>query len=233
MKKASQQQSTRASKSAPTKSRTAKKPSANDSDSAVPPPRSTIRASALSNPFHMLSPGKHVPEQCIAFIECPMRSKIKYELDKTMGILHVSRMLHSSVHYPSNYGFVPQTYCRDHDPLDILVLSQEPVVPGCVVEARPVGMLRMTDQGLEDLKIIAVHINDPIFESYNDISQLPPHILREMHHFFTIYKELEKGSNPVVEDFRGRVDAYRVIRNSLAAYKKFRRQLLNFEFPNY
>ncbi len=188
---------------------------------------------AWYNPFHLLTPGDGAPKEVHAFIECPMRSKIKYELDKRNGILHISRTLHSAVHYPSNYGFIPQTYCRDHDPLDILVLSQEPVIPGCVMMARPIGMLRMIDQDLEDIKIIAVHVNDPMYESYNDISQLPPHVLREIRHFFEIYKELEKAKLPVVEDFRGRIDAQTVIRESAAAYQRFRDQLLNCEYPDY
>jgi inorganic pyrophosphatase len=188
---------------------------------------------AWFNPFHLLTPGENAPEECNAFIECPMRSKIKYELDKRTGILHISRTLHSSVHYPSNYGFIPQTYCRDHDPLDILVLSQEPVIPGCVMKARPIGMLRMIDQDLEDIKIIAIHVNDPMFESYTDISQLPPHVLREMRHFFEIYKDLEDAKNPIVEDFQGRIDAHTVIRDSIAAYKRFRPQLLDCQFPDY
>jgi len=198
---------------------------------------SAVKNSALRpawyNPFHILTPGDNAPVECSAFIECPMRSKIKYELDKRNGILHISRTLHSAVHYPSNYGFIPQTYCRDHDPLDVLVLSQEPVIPGCVMRARPIGMLRMIDQDLEDIKIIAIHVNDPMFESYTDISQLPPHVLREMQHFFEIYKELENAKLPVVEDFRGRIDAHTVIRESIAAYKRFRPRLLNCEFPDY
>ena len=188
---------------------------------------------AWHNPFHLLTPGDKAPEECNAFIECPMRSKIKYELDKRNGILHISRMLHSAVHYPSNYGFIPQTYCRDHDPLDVLVLSQEPMIPGCVMKARPIGMLRMIDQDLEDIKIIAIHVNDPMFESYTDISQLPPHVLREVRNFFEIYKELENAKLPVVEDFLGRVDAHTVIRQSVAAYKRFRTQLLDCQFPDY
>lgn len=188
---------------------------------------------AWYNPFHLLGPGDGSPKECNAFIECPMRSKIKYELDKRNGILHISRMLHSSVHYPSNYGFVPQTYCRDHDPLDILVLSQEPVIPGCVMKARPIGMLPMNDTGQEDIKIIAVHSDDPIYSSYNDISQLPPHTLREIRHFFEIYKELEKAGQVKVEDFRGRIDALNVIRDSARAYARFRDQLLNCKYPDY
>ena len=188
---------------------------------------------AWYNPFHLLGPGESSPKECNAFIECPMRSKIKYELDKRNGILHISRMLHSAVHYPSNYGFIPQTYCRDHDPLDILVLSQEPVIPGCVMKARPIGMLPMHDSGQEDIKIIAVHADDPIVTGYNDISQLPPHTLREIRHFFEIYKELEKAGHVVVEDFRGRIDAQNVIRESSKAYARFRDRLLNCEYPDY
>jgi inorganic pyrophosphatase len=184
-----------------------------------------------NNPYHILSPGVSVPELCNAYIECPMRSKIKYELDKESGFLQISRMLHSAVHYPSNYGFIPQTYCQDHDPLDILVLSQEPVIPGCVMKARPIGMLRMIDQGLEDIKIIAAHADDPMFSNYNDISQLPPHLLLEIRHFFEIYKELEKADLPVVEDFQGRIDAYRAIRAALVLYQRHRSQLLRGEYP--
>ena len=188
---------------------------------------------AWFNPFHLLAPGERAPALVNAFIECPMRSKIKYELDKRNGILHISRVLHSAVHYPSNYGFIPQTYCRDHDPLDILVLSQEPVIPGCVMKAQPIGMLPMHDSGQEDIKIIAVHADDPIFAGYTDISQLPPHTLREIRHFFEIYKELEKEGQVVVEDFRGRIDAQSVIRETSRAYARFRDQLLNCEYPDY
>ena len=101
------------------------------------------------------------------------------------------------------------------------------------MRARPIGMLRMIDQDLEDIRIIAVNVNDPMFESYTDISQLPPHTLREVHHFFEIYKELEKTKRPIVEDFQGRVDALKVIRESVRAYTRFRDQLLNCEYPDY
>jgi inorganic pyrophosphatase len=194
-------------------------------------------ASALQpawfNPFHLLPPGHRIPEEVSAFIECPMRSKIKYELDKRNGILHISRTLHSAVHYPSNYGFIPQTYCRDRDPLDILVLSQEPVIPGCVMQARPIGLLPMYDSGQEDFKVIATHANDPMFSTYHDISQLPPHTLREIRHFFEIYKELEKAGQVKVEDFRGRIDAHSYIRESCRAYTRFRSQLLQCKFPDF
>jgi len=204
-------------------------------------PKKTVKPSipgtalqpAWYNPFHLLTPGDRSPDTVNAFIECPMRSKIKYELDKRNGILHISRTLHSAVHYPSNYGFIPQPYCRDHDPLDILVLSQEPVIPGCVMQARPIGMLPMHDTGQEDIKIIAIHANDPIYSSYTDISQLPPHILLEIRHFFEIYKELEKAGQVQVDEFRGRIDAQSTIRDSIRAYDRFRKKLLNCEYPDY
>jgi inorganic pyrophosphatase len=205
-----------------------------------PNPKSSerdFRGSALQpawyNPFHLLEAGEDAPRECNAFIECPMRSKIKYELDKRNGILHISRTLHSAVHYPSNYGFIPQTYCRDHDPLDILVLSQEPVIPGVVMKARPIGMLPMWDADQEDFKIIAVHANDPIYATYNDISQLPPHVLREIRHFFEIYKELEKAGQVKVEEFRGRIDAYSYVRDAAKAYQQYRPQLLKCQYPDY
>ena len=187
---------------------------------------------STNNPYHVLSPGTSVPELCHAYIECPMRSKIKYELEKRSGFLQISRMLHSAVHYPSNYGFIPQTYSQDHDPLDILVLSQEPVIPGCVMKARPIGMLRMIDQQEEDIKIIAVHADDPMFSNYNDISQLPPHVLLEIRHFFEIYKELEKADLPEVQEFQGRIDAYRAIREALRLYQKYLPRLLKGEYPD-
>ena len=196
-------------------------------------PQNPVPRPSWHNPFHVLTPGEDPPQVCNAFIECPMRTKIKYEVDKGNGFLRISRTLHSAVHYPSNYGLIPQTYCRDHDPLDILVLSQEPVVPGCVMKARPIGMLRMIDQDLEDIKIIAIHVNDPMFESYTDISQLPPHMLREARHFFEIYKELENAKTPVVEDFRGRIDAHTVVSESIRAYLRFRDRLLKNEYPDY
>lgn len=199
----------------------------------MPAPSKTGLQPAWYNPFHLLTPGDDAPDECHAFIECPMRSKIKYELDKRNGILHISRVLHSAVHYPSNYGFIPQTYCRDHDPLDILVLSQEPVIPGVVMMAHPIGMLPMHDCGQEDFKIIAVHARDPMYSSYNDISQLPPHVLREIRHFFQIYKELEKASQVKVEAFRGRIDAKNYIRDSMAAYDRFRKRLLKCQYPDF
>jgi inorganic pyrophosphatase len=151
-------------------------------------------------------------------IEIPKGSKVKYELDKTTGLLRVDRVLYSAVHYPANYGFLPQTFCPDDDPLDALVLGQEPVVPLCVVRARPIGVLTMRDEQGQDDKIIAIHADDPEYAGYTDISGLPPHRLKELERFFLDYKVLEhKVVN--VEDFRGRTDAERVIADAEKLYR--------------
>jgi inorganic pyrophosphatase len=124
-------------------------------------------------------------------IEIPRGSKVKYELDKPTGMLRVDRVLYSSVFYPCNYGFLPRTYCGDGDPLDVLVLGTEPVMPLTLLQARAIGVMHMLDEGKEDDKIIAVHVNDPGVADYRDVSQLPPHQLREIMRFFSDYKALE------------------------------------------
>jgi inorganic pyrophosphatase len=189
---------------------------------------------SIFNPYHSLAPGPKPPFHLMAYIECPMRSKIKYELEKKSGLLKVDRILHSSIHYPNNYGFIPQTYCRDHDPLDIIVIGQEPVAPGSLVEAKPVGGLIMKDQGQEDFKVIAVHEGDPFFSTYNDVAQLSQHVLTEIKHFFSTYKELEPGkSRPEIGDFVTAIETVDVIRRAVSDYKKFRGKLLKGLYPSY
>lgn len=152
-----------------------------------------------------------------AVIEIPRGSKVKYELDKTTGLLHVDRVLYSSVVYPHNYGFIPRTYCEDHDPLDILVLMQEPVVPFSFLRAKPIGVMRMMDQGEQDDKVIAVHADDPEFRDYNDIADLPQHRLAEIRRFFEDYKKNE-NKVVVVDEFLGVNDAKRIINESMDKY---------------
>ena len=121
-----------------------------------------------------------MPEMFNMVVEIPRGSKVKYELDKDTGLCYVDRILYSSVVYPHNYGFVPKTLCEDGDPLDVLVLMQESVVPMCFLRARPIGVMQMLDQGEQDDKIIAVHADDPEYKSFSDISQLPQHRLLEI-----------------------------------------------------
>jgi inorganic pyrophosphatase len=155
-------------------------------------------------------------------IEVPKGSKNKYELDKETGLLRLDRVLYSAVHYPADYGFIPRTYCDDGDPLDALVLGQEPVQPLTLVEARAIGVVRMRDEkGLDD-KIVAVSVRDPAFAEYTDKSQIPAHQLREIRRFFEDYKVLEH-KQVVVEEMLGPSDAFKIIREALDMYRQLRR----------
>jgi inorganic pyrophosphatase len=155
-------------------------------------------------------------------IEVPMGSKNKYELDKESGLIRLDRVLHSAVYYPANYGFIPRTYCEDGDPLDALVLGQEPAHPLTVVDARAIGVMRMRDEkGLDD-KIIAVSVKDPAVVDYTTHTQLPAHTMREIKRFFEDYKQLE-NKEVVVEDFMGPADAVRILEEALDMYRRLRR----------
>ena len=155
-------------------------------------------------------------------IEIPKGSKNKYELDKESGLLRLDRALHSAVYYPADYGFIPRTYCDDGDPLDVLVLGQEPVYPLTLVEARAVGVMRMRDEKGTDDKIVAVSVHDPAYADYSDKDQLPPHVLRQLRRFFEDYKVLEH-KQVVVEDLQGPAEALDIIREALELYRKLRR----------
>lgn len=142
---------------------------------------------------------------------------MKYELDKDSGLLKLDRVLFSAVHYPANYGFIPQTYCDDKDPLDILVLCSVRVEPLCLIEAKVIGVMRMIDQGEEDDKIISVAKNDMSVSHYSDISELPQHLLDQVHRFFEDYKKLEHKEVKVLQ-FEGREKAYEIVKNSISLY---------------
>lgn len=159
-----------------------------------------------------------IHEHFPVIIEVPEGSKNKYELDKETGLLKLDRVLHSAVYYPANYGFIPRTYCDDGDPLDVLVLGQEPVVPLSIVRARAIGVMRMRDdKGIDD-KIVAVAVDDPAVSHYTDASQLPPHLMLELRRFFQDYKVLE-GKFSEVEELFGRDRALEVIKASIAGYR--------------
>ena len=175
------------------------------------------------HPWHDIYIDDEVIEKSFpAVIEVPSGSKNKYELDKSTGFLRLDRVLYSSVHYPANYGFIPRTYCEDGDPLDALVLGQEPVHPLTIVEARAIGVMRMRDDKGTDDKIIAVSVHDPAVSDYHDHKQLPEHTLREVKRFFQDYKVLE-NKQVVIDDFMGPGDATRIILEALDLYKKLRR----------
>ncbi|UCE23603.1 MAG: inorganic diphosphatase [Candidatus Zixiibacteriota bacterium] len=171
----------------------------------------------MGNPWHDVSPGENVEESFFAVIEIPKGSKNKYELDKKTGLLLADRVLYSSVHYPANYGFIPRSYCDDGDPLDVLVLCQESITPLCIVECLPIGVITMTDEKGQDDKIIAVHANDPAYNSYHDISALPPHVIKELQRFFEDYKILEH-KEVKIDTLRGRLDAVNSIKDALKLY---------------
>jgi inorganic pyrophosphatase len=171
------------------------------------------------NPWHDVELGDHIEQHFRCVIEIAKGSKIKYELDKRTGLLWLDRVLHSAVHYPANYGFLPQTFCEDDDPLDVLVLGQEPVVPLCVLRAKAIGVITMKDEKGQDDKIIAVHVDDPEYAHYRDISELPPHRLKEMQRFFLDYKVLE-NKQVDIDHIRGRVDAENVIREAARLYRQ-------------
>jgi len=171
------------------------------------------------NSWHDIELGDDVPHLFPAVIEVPKGSKNKYELDKVTGMIRVDRVLFSSVQYPANYGFIPRTYCEDNDPLDVLVLGQEPVYPLTILTAKPIGLMRMSDQGEMDDKIIAVHANDPEYAHYTSISELSPHRMNEIKRFFEDYKVLE-NKKVVVEDFLGVSHAIKSLEDSMACYNE-------------
>ena len=147
----------------------------------------------MIHPWHDLEPGTNVPDEMSVVVEIPRGSRNKYELDKKSGLFRLDRVLYSAVHYPGDYGFFPQTYAQDDDPLDALVMVTVPTFPGCVIDVRPIGLFRMKDKGEMDEKVLCVPTTDPLYDGYEDIGDVPGHFLREVEHFFSIYKDLEGG----------------------------------------
>jgi inorganic pyrophosphatase len=171
----------------------------------------------MIHPWRDLPPGRHPPDEVTAVIEIPRGSRNKYELDKDSGFMRLDRVLYSAVHYPGDYGFIPRTLHEDGDPLDVLVRINEPTFPGCQIDVRPIGVLKMLDRGEPDDKILAVPSHDPFHGEYYDIADLPQHFLAEVEHFFHIYKDLEGKRIQIVGWEKSDV-AMEVIKDSIRRY---------------
>ncbi|XP_040242015.2 soluble inorganic pyrophosphatase PPA1 isoform X1 [Aegilops tauschii subsp. strangulata] len=212
-----------------------KEPSANGTAAPAPKTKtpalnerilsSITRRSVAAHPWHDLEIGPDAPTIFNCVIEIPKGSKVKYELDKKTGLIKVDRVLYSSVVYPHNYGFIPRTLCDDSDPIDVLVIMQEPVVPGCFLRAKAIGLMPMIDQGEADDKIIAVCADDPEYRHFNDIKDLPPHRLAEIRRFFedceslmTLIRQEEReqgGCRQRLPAVRGRLRGHPALHGSL------------------
>ena len=171
----------------------------------------------MANIWHDISSDRITPENFICVIEISKGSKKKYELDKETGYIILDRILHTSTHYPANYGFIPRTYGDDGDPLDVLLLCSEDLEPLTLVRAYPIGVITMIDNGRNDEKIIAIPFNDPTYNTYDNIDRLPKHIFDEMRHFFEVYKNLE-NKETAVDEVSDRDAAIKVIDEAINRY---------------
>ena len=173
----------------------------------------------MSNIWHDINPKRISPTDFTVVVEISKGSKNKYELDKETGLLKLDRILYTSTHYPANYGFIPRTYADDGDPLDALVLCSEPIAPMTLVRCYPIGAIKMIDNGANDEKVIAIPFDDPTYNSYKDISELPKHIFDEMAHFFTVYKQLEHKTT-AVDEIIGADKVQSIIKGTIDKYKQ-------------
>jgi len=152
-------------------------------------------------------------------VEIPTNERNKYELDKKLGVFRLDRVLHSAVHCPGDYGFLPSTLADDGDPLDVLVLMTIPVFTGCLVNARPIGLFHLVDSGLADEKVLAVPLGDPYSDGLNELADIPQHYLKEIEHFFRVYKDLE-GTHTETRGFEGAGAARTAIARAMKAYEE-------------
>lgn len=177
------------------------------------------------NLWHDLEAGPSLPGVVHAVVEIPKGSRNKYEFDKKTGAFRLDRVLYSAMEYPGDYGLIPRTLYDDGDPLDILVMVTDPTFPGCIIQARPIGLFLMEDRGQKDDKILAVPVNDPIAEGYHDIGDIPQHFLKEVAHFFAVYKDLE-GAHVKTIGWEGAARAQEAVKRAEEMYrKKFKNRL--------
>ena len=170
------------------------------------------------NLWHDIRPARMKPDDFMAVIEIEKGSKNKYEMDKESGALRLDRILYTSTHYPANYGFMPRSLADDGDPLDVLVLCSENIIPMSIVEVYPIGYFAMKDGDAMDEKILAVPFNDPVYNTYHDVSELPAHVAQEISHFFNVYKNLEEGKHVEIDGVYGRDAAIEVIKKCYDRY---------------
>ncbi len=176
------------------------------------------------HPWHDLESGKNTPDSLNVIVEIPKGSRNKYELNKEKGIYEMSRTLYSPMIYPGDYGFIPRTYYEDNDPLDVLLMINEPTFPGCLIEVRPIGVFKMLDKGEPDDKILCVPKHNPYFNSTKDLSDVPPHFLVEVAHFFAVYKDLE-GSRTLSLGWEGAATAKSLVNHAVELYNSKRDSL--------
>ena len=178
-------------------------------------------------PYNIKIKSNKYPNIITAFIEVAEKSRMKYEWDHTKNSLVLDRVLHSAVFYPHNYGFIPETLCDDGDPLDVLVMCQEPLIPGCIVDVRPICYMVMEDEKGRDEKLLAVVDKDPLYSHINNIDDLPKHVLKEISHFFETYKLLEKEKWSKVGSWHDKNDSFQLIEDSLQHYRKIKKDSCN------
>lgn len=180
----------------------------------------------MFHPWHELEAGPNAPAEMNVVVEIPRGSRNKYELDKNTGMYRLDRVLYSAVHYPGDYGFFPRTYAQDDDPLDALVMVSVPTFPGCVIDVRPIGIFRMTDRDEMDEKVLCVPSKDPLYAEYRSLADVPPHFLKEVEHFFSVYKDLEGVRVHPLGWEDGKVARSTII-EAMARYELKRKQDLN------
>jgi inorganic pyrophosphatase len=173
----------------------------------------------VQHPWHEVRTGTNPPEYLNGIIEIPRGSRAKYEIDKESGLIKLDRVIYASMYYPLNYGFIPQTLGEDHDPLDVVVLTQVSVVPRCMIPCRVIGVMRMIDRGEADDKIIAVADQDASVSHIKEINELPDFFRVELKHFFENYKTLE-NKKVVVDEFLGKEKAFEIVKESIDLYQK-------------
>lgn len=173
----------------------------------------------IMNIWHDIDPERINPNDFVSVVEISKGSNMKYELDKKTGMLSLDRVLFTATYYPMNYGFIPRTYGKDNDPLDVLILCSQPIQPMTIVRCYAIGVMEMEDGGMGDEKIIAIPYSDPTYKSYKDVKELPEHIFRELKHFFSVYKDLE-GKKTDVKEIGGPAEAVQVIEEAIDYYKE-------------